>query len=63
MMIYKEKSEYKGGEVQKRGKGDVSLSFGEKYHFGKKGVGQKYHIFGKYTPLYNHFDSFRLRRS
>ena len=37
---------WKSGE-----EGENFYVLGEKYHFGKKGRGQKYHILGKYTPL------------
>ena len=38
--------------VEKRGKrGNILCALGKKYHFGKGGGRQKYHILGKYTPL------------
>ena len=33
--------------------GNFHCTEGKKYHFWKKGGGQKYHNLGKYTPLHD----------
>ena len=55
MKIYLKKREYKGKEVEKRGKRRTfHLTLEEKHHFGTKGVGQEYPIMGKSTPIIFH---------
>ena len=52
------------GSVRKTmNKGKFSLCWGKKYHFGKKRVGLKYPILGKYTPLSPHERVFRLMKA
>ena len=53
MIIFlKKKREYKGGG------GKAVLYLWGKNHFGKDVVGQKYPIFGKYTPMIEGFSKY-----
>ena len=51
MMIPKEKHEFKGEVVEKLGENGNHCTWGKSIILEKRGVGQKYHILGKYTPL------------
>ena len=56
----KKNLEFKGKVVVKRGKrGNILCTLGKKYHFGKRGGGNKIIFWGniQYTPLYLNTDN------